>query len=97
MTSENTPPTAPALSIVVPLYNEEANVHALYQRLRAVVEGMGVSYEFVFINDGSRDTTLALVHGLSQRDPQVRYIDLSRNFGHQIAVTAGIDHAAGQL
>lgn len=96
MTSENTPPTAPALSIVVPLYNEEANVHALYERLRAVVEGMGVSYEFVFINDGSRDSTLVLVHGLSQRDPQVRYIDLSRNFGHQIAVTAGLDHAAGE-
>jgi cellulose synthase/poly-beta-1,6-N-acetylglucosamine synthase-like glycosyltransferase len=49
MTSENTLSTAPALSIVVPLYNEEANVHALYERLRAVVESMGVSYEFVFI------------------------------------------------
>jgi glycosyltransferase involved in cell wall biosynthesis len=96
MTSENTLSTAPALSIVVPLYNEEANVHALYERLRAVVESMGVSYEFVFINDGSRDSTLALVHGLSQRDPHVRYIDLSRNFGHQIAVTAGLDHAAGE-
>jgi dolichol-phosphate mannosyltransferase len=96
MTSENPSPTAPALSIVVPLYNEEANVHALYERLKAVVEGMGVSHEFVFINDGSRDSTLALVHGLSERDPQVRYIDLSRNFGHQIAVTAGLDHAAGE-
>jgi dolichol-phosphate mannosyltransferase len=96
MTSENPSPTAPALSIVVPLYNEEANVHALYQRLKAVVDGMGVSHEFVFINDGSRDSTLALVHGLSERDPQVRYIDLSRNFGHQIAVTAGLDHAAGE-
>jgi dolichol-phosphate mannosyltransferase len=96
MTAENTPPTTPALSIIVPLYNEEANVHALYERLKAVVEGMGVRHEFIFINDGSRDSTLALVHGLSYRDPHVRYIDLSRNFGHQIAVSAGLDHAAGE-
>ncbi|RZK92674.1 MAG: glycosyltransferase, partial [Hymenobacter sp.] len=78
----------PDLSIVVPLYNEEANVEALYQRLKAVVDAMGVSYQFVFINDGSRDRTLALVHELSRRDTHVAYIDLSRNFGHQIAVTA---------
>jgi dolichol-phosphate mannosyltransferase len=96
MTAENTPPTTPALSIIVPLYNEEANVHALYERLKAVVEGMGVRHEFIFINDGSRDSTLALVHGLSYRDPHVRYIDLSRNFGHQIAVSAGLDYAAGE-
>jgi glycosyltransferase involved in cell wall biosynthesis len=83
------------LSIVVPLYNEEANVEALYQRLTTVVKAIGVSYEFIFINDGSRDRTLALAQELSQRDSHVRYIDLSRNFGHQIAVTAGLDHAAG--
>jgi glycosyltransferase involved in cell wall biosynthesis len=75
----------PDLSIVVPLYNEEANVDALYKRLKAVVDAMGVSYQFVFINDGSRDRTLALVHELSRRDQHVCYIDLSRNFGHQIA------------
>jgi len=85
----------PALSIVVPLYNEEANVEALYQRLKAVVDSMGVSYQFVFINDGSRDRTLALVHELSRRDRHVCYIDLSRNFGHQIAVTAGLDNCTG--
>jgi glycosyltransferase involved in cell wall biosynthesis len=96
MTSENTLPTTPSLSIIVPLYNEEANVHPLYERLKAVVESMAVSHELIFINDGSRDSTLALVRALSYRDPQVRYIDLSRNFGHQIAVTAGLDHAAGE-
>jgi len=85
----------PALSIVVPLYNEEANVEALYQRLKAVVDSMSVSYQFVFINDGSRDRTLALVHELSRRDRHVCYIDLSRNFGHQIAVTAGLDNCTG--
>jgi dolichol-phosphate mannosyltransferase len=87
--------TPPDLSIVVPLYNEEANVEALYQRLKAVVDTMGVSYQFVFINDGSRDRTLALVHELSRRDCHVCYIDLSRNFGHQIAVTAGLDNCTG--
>jgi glycosyltransferase involved in cell wall biosynthesis len=87
--------TGPDLSIVVPLYNEEENVEALYQRLTTVVKGMGVSYEFIFINDGSRDNTLMLAQELSRRDHHVRYIDLSRNFGHQIAVTAGLDHAAG--
>ena len=71
-------------------------MNALYQRLKAVIVGMGVSHEFVFINDGSRDRTLALVQALSQRDPQVRYIDLSRNFGHQIAVSAGLDHTVGE-
>ncbi|RZK36605.1 MAG: glycosyltransferase [Hymenobacter sp.] len=85
----------PDLSIVVPLYNEEANVATLYQRLKAVVDAMGISYELVFINDGSRDRTLALAQELSSRDPHVHYIDLSRNFGHQIAVTAGLDHCTG--
>ncbi len=95
MTPETTLPAPLELSIVVPLYNEEANVNALYQRLKAVVVGMGISHEFVFINDGSRDRTLALVQELIQHDAQVRYIDLSRNFGHQIAVSAGLDHAVG--
>lgn len=87
--------TGPDLSIVVPLYNEEENIEALYQRLTTVVHAMGVSYEFIFINDGSRDRTLTLAQELGRRDHHVRYIDLSRNFGHQIAVTAGLDHAAG--
>jgi dolichol-phosphate mannosyltransferase len=87
--------TPPDLSIVVPLYNEEANVEALYQRLKAVVDGMGVSYEFILINDGSRDRTLELARDVSARDSRVRYIDLSRNFGHQIAVSAGLDHTSG--
>ena len=95
MVPQHTQPVTPELSIVVPLYNEEANVEALYQRLKKVIDAMSVSYELVFINDGSRDRTLALVHELSRRDDHVRYIDLSRNFGHQIAVTAGLDHCTG--
>src|SRR5687767_4548134 len=83
------------LSIIVPIYNEESNIGALYERLRNVIDPMAVQYEFIFINDGSRDRSLALIHELTASAPQVRYIDFSRNFGHQIAVTAGLDLAAG--
>ena len=83
------------LSIVIPIYNEEANIPALYQRLRTVVEQMGVSYELIFVNDGSRDRSLELLRTLAAQHPRVRYIDFSRNFGHQIAVTAGLDLSRG--
>ncbi|MDO7875075.1 glycosyltransferase family 2 protein [Hymenobacter sp. ASUV-10] len=83
-------------SIIIPIYNEEANIDALYTRLLGVLESMRVSFEFIFINDGSRDQSLHLLHLLAARDERVRYIDLSRNFGHQIAVTAGLDRAAGE-
>ena len=83
------------LSVVIPIYNEEANIPALYQRLRTVTERMGVSYELIFVNDGSRDRSLELLRTLAAQHPQVRYIDFSRNFGHQIAVTAGLDLSRG--
>lgn len=83
------------ISVVIPIYNESANIEALYARLRGVMEGMGLDYELIFINDGSRDNSLALILGLAARDQRVRYIDLSRNFGHQIAVTAGLDLSHG--
>lgn len=84
------------LSVIIPIYNEEANIPALYDRLRGVLDPMGLRYEFIFINDGSRDQSLALVQTLAMRDERVRFIDFSRNFGHQIAVTAGLDLAAGE-
>jgi dolichol-phosphate mannosyltransferase len=85
------------LSVVVPVYNEEGNLGLLHQRLTAVMHTLGVTYEFVFINDGSRDGSVPLLYELAAQDPQhVRFIDLSRNFGHQIAVSAGLDHARGQ-
>jgi polyisoprenyl-phosphate glycosyltransferase len=87
----------PDLSVIVPVYNEEGNLPLLHQRLVATMEDLGVSYELVFVNDGSRDHSLALLVELSQRDPEhVRYIDFSRNFGHQIAVSAGLDHVRGR-
>jgi len=83
------------LSIIIPIYNEEGNIAHLYQRLVAVMHSIDVSYEFVFVNDGSADQSMQLIQALSQSDDRVKYIDLSRNFGHQIAVSAGLDFACG--
>ncbi len=85
----------PTLSIIIPIYNEEGNIPVLYERLTQVMHKLGESYELLFVNDGSRDNSLALVMELAQKDAQVKYLDFSRNFGHQIAVTAGIDAARG--
>ena len=68
----------------------------LYQRLTAVLKGIGVSYEIVLVNDGSQDRSLVILREIAAKDPHVRYLDLSRNFGHQIAVNAGIDHCLGK-
>ncbi len=86
------------ISVVIPIYNEEANITELHRRLRAVLEGLRLpgGYELIFVNDGSRDQSLPLLRELAAADPCVRYLDFSRNFGHQIAVTAGLDRAQGQ-
>lgn len=84
------------LSVVIPVYNEEANLLALYTRLRQVLTNLQVSYELIFVNDGSTDRSLHLIKELACREPEVKYLDFSRNFGHQVAVSAGLDRAAGQ-
>lgn len=86
----------PVYSIVAPVYNEEGNIAPLYERVAAVMESIGEPWELVIVNDGSRDRSLDLIGALSERDPRVRGVDFSRNFGHQIAVTAGMDYASGQ-
>lgn len=83
------------ISVVVPIHNEEGNIPDLYARLQTVLTGMQVSYEYVFVNDGSEDRSLVLIRELAKKDEHVRYIDLSRNFGHQVAVTAGLDSCQG--
>lgn len=83
------------LSVIIPVFNEEKNITLLHQRLSEVIRKITHDYELLFVNDGSRDNTLALVKNVSKQDPHVRYIDFSRNFGHQIAVTAGLDYALG--
>lgn len=82
--------------VVIPVFNEENNIMLLYGRLHGVVTSLGKTYRFVFVNDGSRDGTLQKLKELSSKDKHVKYIDLSRNFGHQIAVTAGLHFSRGK-
>jgi len=86
------------VSIVVPLYNEEGNVAELIRRIAAIMDAVtqpGDDYEIVAVNDGSQDRTLALLRAERVRRPRLGIVDLSRNFGHQIAATAGLDAARG--
>jgi glycosyltransferase involved in cell wall biosynthesis len=82
-------------SIIVPMYNEEAVIHEAYRRLKTVMNKTGEAYELLFINDGSKDRSAEIIRECSYWDPTVKLIDFSRNFGHQIAITAGMDYAAG--
>lgn len=82
-------------TIIIPAYNEEEVIQESYRRLTRVMESTGESYELLFINDGSRDQTARIIDRIAQTDPNVRLLDFSRNFGHQIAITAGMDHARG--
>jgi polyisoprenyl-phosphate glycosyltransferase len=84
------------LSVIIPVFNEEKNIPLLYDRLVGVVSSMNVSYELLFINDGSKDKTLQQVKVLISKNSAVKYIDFSRNFGHQVAVTAGLNLCKGK-
>jgi len=88
-------PNRPLISIVVPVYNEEACVDEMARRVRAVFSQLDCDYELIFVNDGSRDGTLERAVTVAKSDPNVRYLSFSRNFGHQYALAAGIDHAFG--
>ena len=83
------------LSLIIPCYNEQEVLPAFYQRTVAVLTSHGFDYELVFVNDGSKDDTLAVLYALHETDPRVCIIDLSRNFGKEIAMTAGLDFATG--
>ena len=85
----------PTISIVSPVYNEEAVLHELYRRVRAVMEQSGESWEMVLVDDGSRDRSAEIIGELHAQDERVRGVSFSRNFGFQIAATAGLDHARG--
>jgi polyisoprenyl-phosphate glycosyltransferase len=94
--STSAPIDTPEISVVVPLFNEEENVAELYRRVTAALEGLGLSYELVLVNDGSKDRTPELLDGLRAADARVLALHLSRNFGHQPAVCAGIEAARGR-
>lgn len=83
------------LSIIIPIFNEEGNIPLLFERLHAVVSKMEIEPEFIFINDGSRDNSIALIKALATKYKFVKFIDFSRNFGHQVAVSAGLDKCTG--
>lgn len=85
------------ISYIFPIYNESGNINLLYDTIKDTTSGISKSYsfEYVFINDGSRDDSLEKLLSIQKKDASVVVINLSRNFGHQIAVTAGLDHARG--
>ena len=87
----------PKYSVVVPFHNEEANVTALYDRLKSVMEQVGDSFELVFVDDGSRDRTYRLLEEIAAVDSRVLVIKLRRNFGQTSALAAGFDHAKGEF
>ena len=85
----------PLLSVVVPVYNEQEVIAETAKRLRGVLDGMSVDYDIVFVNDGSRDGTLSVLRPLCEADARLKLVNFSRNFGHQIAITAGMDMTRG--
>jgi polyisoprenyl-phosphate glycosyltransferase len=91
-----TPLHRPTLSVVAPVFNEEAILHELYRRLSVVLDGAGLDWELVLINDGSRDRSPEIMRELHAADPRVKVINFARNFGHQVAITAGADYASGE-
>jgi len=85
----------PRYSIIAPIYNEEGNIDHLYTRIRDAMDTLDENWELIMVNDGSRDKSLDVMNQLAAQDDRVKVINFARNFGHQIAVTAGIDFASG--
>ncbi len=83
------------ISVVIPVFNEETCLERLFERLLAVARAGEDTYEYLFVNDGSTDDSLDVIRKLSRRHASVRYLSFSRNFGHEAATTAGLDHANG--
>ena len=86
-------PADPLLSVVCPVYDEEETIDVFYRRVKSALEGL--RHEIVFVNDGSADRSAEILRGICAADRDTKLLDLSRNFGHQLAITSGIDHAAG--
>lgn len=95
MSSETKKSNDYLLSIVIPMFNEELGAAECVRRVSKVLIKMGCRYEVIYVNDGSRDQTLEILLKEKEQDEHIKIIDLSRNFGHQTAISAGIDHAQG--
>ncbi|MEE1291513.1 MAG: glycosyltransferase, partial [Spirochaetota bacterium] len=85
----------PLFSFVIPVWNEEKNIPLVYDKLIEILPQINADAEFIFINDGSTDNSLAELDKLANYDKRVRYINFSRNFGHQAALTAGLQYSQG--
>ena len=83
------------VSVVVPMFNEQDNINEFYKRITEVMSALPYEYELIFVDDGSKDKTALLLNELVQKDSRVQAYLFSRNFGHQLALTCGLDHAAG--
>jgi len=83
-------------SVVIPVFNEKETLGETYKRLTAVMEGLNRGYEVIFVDDGSRDRSFEFLKGLCRRDRRIKIVKFSKNFGHHIALTAGIDCASGE-
>lgn len=83
------------ISVIVPVFNEESNLMVLHERLKNAITSITNDYEIIFVNDGSKDNSLTVLKNLTSQFPQIKYIDFSKNFGHQLAVFAGLEHAKG--
>jgi polyisoprenyl-phosphate glycosyltransferase len=86
-----------SLSVVVPCFNEEKNIEVLYNELAPVLSALTEDYEIIFVDDGSRDDTFKIIRRISENDHNVEGISLSRNFGHQVAIMAGLQHCKGDI
>lgn len=84
------------ISAVIPIYNEEGNIPQMYKRMSDVLSQISSEYEIIFVNDYSKDSSLSMIKELAKEDYHVRYISFSRNFGHQVAVSAGLDYSKGK-
>ncbi len=83
-------------SIILPVFNEQENINNLYERVKPIMDSLKGEYELIFINDGSYDSTKEILQSLHEKDNHVKVINFSRNFGHQVAVSAGLQHAKGK-
>jgi len=87
----------PELSVIVPFYNEEENIERMHAAIVAALEPIGISFEMLLVNDGSKDGTLPLAIGIARRDHRVRIVNFRRNYGQTPAMAAGIEHARGKI
>lgn len=89
--------TSPTYSLVIPIYNEEETLSELYARLKKALDKFYEEFEIILVDDGSQDRSLEIIRELHIQDPKIKYLSFSRNFGHQIAITAGLNFVQGQV